>query len=95
MQVLTNQDPPCQEVLVGSLSLSVSRQLITRHLHSSTLPPAIALTEILLSKLGICNPLFAFELVQYLERKAKDSMSNTNEEQLKEIASNLPDNLAK
>lgn len=97
LQVLTSRNPPCQEVLVGSLSLSLSRQLITRHLQTSTIPLSVhvALTDILLSKLGICNPLFAHELVRYLERKAKDWMGKMDEEQLKEIARNLPDDLTK
>ena len=71
MKVLTSRDPPTQEVSIGSLSLSMSRQLITQHLS----PVSTALVDILLSKLGICNPLFACELVKYITRKATSQMT--------------------
>ena len=95
-QVLTGRDPSSQEVSVGSLSLSHSRQLITQHLKSSSVPAYTALVDILLGKLGICNPLFAIELVRYLERKANSSMEIMDEDdELKEIARSLPDDLTK
>ena len=88
MKVLTSRDPPTQEVSIGSLSLSMSRQLITQHLS----PVSTALVDILLSKLGICNPLFACELVKYITRKASNI---TDDENQTDIARSLPDDLAK
>ena len=86
-KVLASRDPPAQEVSIGSLNFSMCRQLISQQLSHQA--PALSpdIVDTFLNKIGICNPLFACELVKYCTRKADENLMNN--------AEYLPDDLAK
>lgn len=86
-QIFGSREPKCTEVQCGSLSLALSRQLISNSLGSHNLTASTQLLDTLLSKLDVCNPHYIVEVCNELARES------SGVDNLHEIAAQIPSDL--
>lgn len=81
--------------MVGTLSLTISRHLISTKLNAHSLLSS-SLVDILMGKLGICNPRYIDESVSHLAREENRTQHMQDVgESLKELARFIPDDIQK
>lgn len=79
-QIFNSREPKCIEVYCGPLNMTLARQLISQCFNSHEVASTPELYEILLSKLGVCNPQYVKGVCDELVRACKGDLHKMAEQ---------------